>query len=258
MKFNFKKKFGQNFLQDDGVINKIVNSINPSEDDLIIEIGPGAGALTKKLKLYNSNFIAYEIDTEVSEYLNKLEDDKFHVIYDDFLNRDIKEDIKDIKYNKLFIIGNLPYYITTPIIMKLLESNLDVEKSVFMVQKEVADRLTALPKSREYGSITVFLNYFYDLKTVVVVNRNKFYPAPNVDSAVISLTKKESRLDTNIDTFNKIVKNSFQFKRKNLRNNLRAFDLDKLNSILNENGYSLDNRAEDLPYEVFVDIANKY
>ena len=258
MNFNFKKKFGQNFLNDNNVIDSIAQSIKPGVNDLIIEIGPGAGALTKRLKGYNANLIAYEIDTELEDTLNKLVNDKTKIIFDDFMNRDIKEDIKDYNYDKLYVIGNLPYYITTPIVMKIIESNLDIEEFVIMIQKEVADRFSAKPKSKDYGSISVFLNYFFDIKYLFTVNRNKFTPAPNVDSAVIKFTKKSNLLDVDFDKFNKLVKNSFQFKRKNLRNNLRGYDLDKINSILNEHGFSLDNRAEDLSYEIFVDIANKY
>lgn len=256
--FNFKKKFGQNFLNNKAIIQNIVDSINPSEDDLIIEIGPGGGALTERLKKYNTQMICYEVDTEVSIYLSKLEDDKLKVIYDDFLNRDIKEDIKDIKYNKLYIIGNLPYYITTPIVTKIIETNIDVEEMVFMVQKEVADRFSANVGSREYGSISVFLNYFYEVKRLFIVGKNNFYPVPGVDSAVIKFTKRTKRLEVDFDKFNKLVKSSFQFKRKNLRNNLASYDREKINKILSLHGLSLDDRAENLSYEVFVDIANKY
>lgn len=256
--FNFKKKFGQNFLQDNNIIQNIVNSINPTENDLVIEIGPGGGALTKLLKKSNAFVLAYEIDKDVQVYLDKLVDDKLQVIYDDFLNRDILQDIKNIEYENIYIIGNLPYYITTPIILKIIESNLKIKEAVFMVQKEVAERFSAKPKTREYGSISVFLNYYFDIKNLFVVGKKCFYPVPNVDSAVIKLTSRDNRLDVDIDKFNKIVKSSFQFKRKNLRNNLKQFNLEKINSILVENGFSLDNRAEDLPYEVFVDIANKY
>jgi 16S rRNA (adenine1518-N6/adenine1519-N6)-dimethyltransferase len=127
---------------------------------------------------------------------------------------------------------------------------------VFMVQKEVAERFSAKPKSREYGSISVFLNYYYNIKNLFIVPKKCFYPVPGVDSAVIALSSKDNLLDVDVDKFNKLVKNSFQFKRKNLRNNLRPYDLEKINSVLEKHGFSLDNRAEDLPYEVFVDIAN--
>ena len=126
-----------------------------------------------------------------------------------------------------------------------------------MVQKEVADRFSADVNSRDYGSITVFLNYFFDIKKLFVVSKNKFYPVPGVDSAVIKFTRKDDLIDVDFDKFNRLVKNSFQFKRKNLRNNLKGYDKDKVNAILGEYGYSLDDRAENLSYDIFVDIANR-
>lgn len=257
MNFSFKKKYGQNFLQNKAIIENIVNSIQPTEKDLIIEIGPGSGALTRLLKKYNANLLAYEIDTDTEEYLLSLEDEKTKIIYADFLKRDIKEDINNISFENLFIIGNLPYYITTPIITKIIEENINPKEVVIMIQKEVAERFSAKPKTREYGSITVFLNYFYEINYLFTVGKNNFYPIPNVDSAVIKLTSKEDKTPVNVSKFITFVKDSFQFKRKNLRNNLKKYDLDKISDILNENGYSLDNRAEDLPYEIFVDIVNR-
>lgn len=257
MGFNFKKKFGQNFLQDAAIINDIVSSINPSEDDLIIEIGPGGGALTRLLVKYNSNMFAYEIDTDTKEYLSSLENEKFQVIYDDFLERNIIDDLKNIKYNDLYIIGNLPYYITTPIIKKIIDANLNPKEMVFMVQKEVADRFSATPGSREYGSISVFLNYYFDIKRLFIVGKNKFYPVPNVDSAVIKLVRKDIKEEIDIEKFNKFVKDCFQFKRKNLRNNLKNYNKEQIEKLFSEEGYSLDNRSEDIPYEVFVRVVKK-
>ena len=258
MKFNFKKRFGQNFLTDNNVIDIIVGLIPAKENDLIIEVGPGAGALTKKLKKYNANLIAYEIDQDTKDYLLPLEDDKTKIIYDDFLNRDIKNDIKDIKYDTLYIIGNLPYYITTPIITNIINSCLDVKKIVIMIQKEVADRFSARPNSKEYGSITVFLNYFFNIRKELIVSKKKFNPMPNVDSAVISLNRRDNLEPTDFEKFNKLVRDSFQFKRKNLRNNLRSYDLDKLENILQSIGFTLNDRAETLTYEDFVFITNEY
>ena len=258
MNFNFKKKYGQNFLQDKTIINKIVDSIDASENDLIIEIGPGAGALTKNIVKKNSFILAYEIDTDAMEFLSFLEDEKVKIIYDDFLKRNILDDIKNLKFNNLYIIGNLPYYITTPIITHIISSNLEPKVMVFMVQNEVADRFTAKVSTREYGSISVFLNYYFKTKKLFVVDKKKFYPVPNVDSAVIKFISKEDKLPVNFEIFNKIVRDSFQFKRKNLRNNLKEYDLEKIESILEEHGFTLDNRAENLDYKVFVDIANKY
>lgn len=256
--FNFKKKFGQNFLQDKNVIYKIVDSIGATKDDLVIEIGPGGGALTKYIKMIDCKYIGYEIDLDVKQYLDSFVSDDFRFIYGDFLDSNIEEDIKDIEFNNLYIVGNLPYYITTPIIIKIISANLNIKNMIFMVQKEVADRFSAKPKSREYGSISVFLNYYFDIKNLFIVPKKCFYPVPGVDSAVISFSSKADKLDVDFDKFNKLVKDSFQFKRKNLRNNLKMYDKDRIEKILNKHGYSLDNRAEDLPYEIFVDIVNNY
>ena len=180
------------------------------------------------------------------------------VIYDDFLKRDIKPDLSKYSYHHLYVIANLPYYITTPIITRLVEDRIDVEKVVVMIQKEVADRFCAKPGSREYGSITVFLNYFFDLKKEFLVNRNLFIPKPNVDSIVISLTKKDKLLPLqNPELFFKLVRDSFRFKRKTLRNNLKDYDLIKIAKVLENYHLDLSVRAENLSLEIFVDISNQ-
>ena len=160
-----KKSLGQNFLIDTNVISKIVTEVLACNDDLIIEIGPGQGALTKELKKYNANLMCYEVDRDLSNILSKLENNKTKVIWQDFLKSNIKEDIKNIKYNKLFIVGNLPYYITTPIIEHIMDSNINLDKLVIMVQREVAGRFLALPHTKEYGYITVILNYYFDIES---------------------------------------------------------------------------------------------
>lgn len=256
MNFNFKKKYGQNFLKDKLVIKRIANSIDPKSDDLIIEIGPGSGTLTEELLKSDSRVLAYEIDSELKKYLDVFSDQKLDVIYDDFLKRDISEDIKKYNYNNLYIMGNLPYYITTPIIKKIIDSRLDESQMVFMVQKEVAERLSAHPGTHAYGSITVFLNCYYDVSKIIDVNRDKFIPEPNVDSAVISLRRKNVNYSFDEQKFSKIVSTSFKFKRKNLRNNFKGYNLDLIEDILKKHSFSLANRAEDLPLEVFIDIAN--
>ncbi len=130
-----KKSLGQNFLIDNNVINKIIDEVSACEDDLIIEIGPGRGALTSKLKNKGCNVIAYELDRDLSNILSKLEDEKLHVIYGDFLKSNINDDIKNIKYNNLYLIGNLPYYITTPIIEHIIDEKLEFSKFTIMIQK---------------------------------------------------------------------------------------------------------------------------
>ena len=259
--FKFKKKYGQNFLKNESIPRKIVECAKIKEDSLVIEIGPGAGILTRMLAS-NENVkqvLAYEIDDSLEAILDENLYDKNNVcvIYDDFLNRDIEKDLDDYKYSNLYVIANLPYYITTPILMKLIEDNLDIEKIVIMIQKEVALRFSAKPDSKDYSSISVFLNYFFDIKKEINVDRNLFNPRPNVDSMVISLTKKEKKYDVkDKDTFFKLVRDSFKFKRKTLRNNLKGYDLEKVSQVLEKYKLDLTVRAEHLPIEIFVDISN--
>jgi 16S rRNA (adenine1518-N6/adenine1519-N6)-dimethyltransferase len=255
--FNFKKKFGQNFLIDKDKTQRIVDLINANEDDLIIEIGPGAGALTKRLVKKNAKLICYEIDEDTKEYLLPLENDKTKIVYKDFLTANVKEVIKDIEYKNLYIVGNLPYYITTPIIEKIIKEEVNVKKMVFMVQKEVGERFASKPNTREYGSITVFLNYYFNIKQEFIVGRKCFNPSPNVDSVVISLNQKAERKQVDMKKFDKLVRDSFQFKRKNLRNNLKKYDLDKVNEILSDYKLDITHRAEELDYTIFVDLCNR-
>ena len=157
--FKHKHSLGQNFLKDKNVLIKIIDSVDVQEDDLIVEVGPGQGALTKYLKLFRANLRCFEVDTRVKKYLDSFEDEKTKVIYNDFMKVDLEEELKDIDYKDLYVIANLPYYITTPIIEKMISSPLDVKAMVLMVQNEVADRLSAKTGSKDYGAITVFLNY---------------------------------------------------------------------------------------------------
>ena len=257
--FNFKKKYGQNFLRDDSIPNKILEYSNIPDDCLVIEIGPGAGALTKKLVLKAKNVLAYEIDVSLKENLDDLLEsyDNLDIIFDDFLNRNVSLDIKNYNYKHLYVIANLPYYITTPIIMKFIEDGLDVERLVVMVQKEVGERFSSKPKNKDYGSITVFLNYYFNIKKLFDVSRNCFIPKPNVDSVILALDKRNDVPNViNKDLFFKLVRDSFQFKRKTLRNNLKSYDLNNIEKTLNNYDYDLNVRAEELPLEVFVDISN--
>ena len=256
---NFKKKFGQNFLQDNNIIRKIVETANIEKDSLIIEIGPGRGALTKHL-VEKAQVLAYEIDIELKDYLEKeFENNTVDFIFEDFLQRNIKDDIKKYKYNKLYVVANLPYYITTPIITKLIEEKIDLEKMVIMVQKEVGERFSATKGTKDYSSITVFLNYFFKIKKEFIVSKNAFIPKPNVDSIIISLNKKENKpnvIDEN--HFFKLVRDSFKQKRKTLKNNLKDYDFEKVYEILKRNNLSESVRAEELPLEIFVEISNNF
>lgn len=258
--FEFKKSFGQNFLKDNNITEGIASSVDYKENNLVIEIGPGAGALTKKLLSKVDKAILYEIDARLEEILrNELKEfNNYELILGDFLERNVNKDLERYNYDNLYVVANLPYYVTTPIISKIIEDNLDVKEIVIMIQKEVADRLSAKVGTKEYGQLTVFLNYFFDIKKIFNVSRNCFIPKPNVDSAVIKMTRKEEReYLKDINHFSKLVKDSFRFKRKTIKNNLNGYDLDKINSILNKYGFDISDRSEMIPYNVFVDISNE-
>ena len=158
--FNLKKMYGQNFIIDENIITNIINAANIDKETLVIEIGPGAGSLTYKLSEKAKNVICYEIDTTLKEVLNETlkEKENVEIIYQDFLKANILEQIKKYEYKKLYVVANLPYYITTPIIIKIIEDNIKVDKMVVMVQKEVGDRFKATPGSKDYSSLSVFLN----------------------------------------------------------------------------------------------------
>lgn len=258
--FKFSKKFGQNFIVDENIINNIINKSMIDKDTLVIEIGPGAGSLTYKLALNSKNVIAYEIDESLKDILNyNLSGlSNVEIIYGDFLLRDVKKDLEKYEYKKLYVVANLPYYITTPIIVKLIEDELNVDKIVVMVQKEVGDRFKAKPNSKDYSSLSVFLNYYYDVFKIMDVSRNVFMPKPNVDSIVLEFVKKNDMLFVKDKTlFFKLIRDSFKQKRKNIRNNLKGYDLDVINDVLSKYGFDLNARAEQLSIEVFVSIANE-
>lgn len=258
--FDFKKTLGQNFLKDDNIVNKIVNATEYKKNNLVIEIGPGAGALTKKLLPKVDKAILYEIDTRLEKVLNNelAEYDNYTIIFDDFLNRNVNDDLSNYSFDNLYIVANLPYYITTPIISKIIEEKIPVCEIVIMIQKEVADRLCANVGTKEYGQLTVFLNYFYDIKRVTNVSKNSFVPKPKVDSAVIKMVKKDKlEYVKDLDFFSKIVKDSFRFKRKTIKNNLCNYYMNIIESVLEKYDFNISTRSENIPYYVFVELANE-
>lgn len=243
---------------DNKIINNIVNEISASSSDLIIEIGPGKGALTSKLKEKGCFVIAYELDTDLKPILNKLENEKLQVIYGDFLKSKIYEDIKNIKYDDLYIVGNLPYYITTPIIEHIIEEKLKFKRFTIMVQKEVADRFMALPGSRDYGYITLVLKYYFDVSKVCDVSKFSFNPVPKVESTVVSFEPRKDIPNLDERGYFKFLKCVFRQKRKNIRNNLNGYyDLQKVASILNKYNLDLKVRAEELSEGILIDIYNE-
>lgn len=255
--FKHKHSLGQNFLKDKNVLLRIVDSVDIKEDDLILEIGPGQGALTKYLKLFQANLICFEIDHRVRKYLDSFVDEKTKILYKDFMQVDLEEELKDFCYKDIYVVSNLPYYITSPIIEKLTNSTIFIKGMVLMVQNEVADRLSAKPGSKEYGVSSVLLGYDYTIEKLFFVPRASFSPAPNVDSAVIKLEKRESVLSLrDKEFFSKFVKDAFLMKRKNLKNNLKRYDLEKIEQVLKSYELTLQDRAENVPMECFVEIVN--
>lgn len=253
---NAKKSLGQNFLIDASIIIKISESINAKENDLIIEIGPGMGALTKELKKKNANLICYEIDIDLKSYLIPLEDNKTKIIFNDILKSNIKEDIKNIKYNNLYIVGNLPYYITTPIIKYLIDLELEPNEMIFMVQDEVADRFSAKPNHKEYGSITLYLKYYFNIEKLFKVSKYSFNPVPKVESAIIKLSKRIDKPNVDKNKYFEIINASFKMKRKTLKNNLNQYDFEKIKEILKKYNLNDNIRAEEISEDIFVEIAN--
>lgn len=257
--FNLKKNYGQNFIIDENIIEAIVNKAEIDYETLVLEIGPGAGSLTFKLSQRAKNVLCYEIDIKLKPVLEETLKDKsnIEIIYEDFLSANVLEKISNYEFQKLYIVANLPYYITTPIIMKLIEDKIPVDKIVVMVQREVGERFKAKPGTKEYGSLSVFLNYYFDTKKIMDISKNVFLPKPNVDSIVIEMKKKKKLEEVNnSELFFKLIKDSFKQKRKTLKNNLQEYPLGEIENILNKYGFDLTVRAEQLSLEIFIDIAN--
>ena len=255
----FKKKFGQNFLKDINIVKRIVDVSGVNKNSLVIEVGPGGAIMTKELANRAKNVLAYEIDVDLAgELYKRIEDcSNVDVLFQDFLDSDLLSDISNYSYDSIYFVSNVPYYITTPILLKLLKSGIHFNKIVMMVQKEVGNRFSTSSGSREYGSITVLLNYFYDVKKEFLVSRKQFIPEPNVDSVVVSFTEKKDKLELNdFSFFEQLLKDSFQFKRKTLRNNLKKYDLKIIENVLAMYNYDLNVRAEMLNVDVFVALAN--
>lgn len=255
--FQIKKKFGQNFIVDNNIINNIIKGSEIDSDTLVIEIGPGMGALTNELVKQAKQVLCYEIDTTLKPILSKIEASNLNIIYDDFLKRDVKNDLKKYVYKKLHLVANLPYYITTPILIKVLEENLGVDKIVVMVQKEVGDRFKAKEGSKDYSSLSILFNYHYNITKLMDISRNVFIPKPNVDSIVIAMSKRDNKENIkDLEHFYQLIRDAFKYKRKNIRNNLKNYNLAVVEKILKKYGFDLNTRAEQLNYKIFIEISN--
>lgn len=259
--FAFKKNFGQNFLIDKFVLDKIVSSANLSENDIVIEIGPGIGTLTACLAKNTKKVIAVEIDKTLIPILEDTLSnfDNIEIINEDILKVDIKKIAEENKGSKIKVVANLPYYITTPIIMNILENRLPIESITVMIQKEVAYRMEAKPGTKDYGSLSVIVQYFCSPYLVANVPQNCFMPRPNVDSAVIKLTTlKSPPVDVDdLELFYYVVKTAFSQRRKTLLNcifNAEKFKFNKeeITDILKDAGFDVNIRGERLNIEDFA------
>lgn len=250
-----KKRFGQNFLTNRHYAFKIVNSIEISESDTIIEIGPGRGVLTELINVAScKKRIAVEIDTQLVEQLQSSYSN-IEILRQDILSFSFSEQYKQSK-NKLKIVGNIPYNITSPIIFHLLDNSSYIAQAVLMIQKEVAERLIAEKDSKEYGILSILVNAQAKVEKLFVVKRNNFFPQPKVDSMVIRLEFfKEGSDIENYDLFKKIVKSCFNNRRKMLKNSLRKLlDKQKLKEI---KSVSLNLRPENLSIAEFLNLSNE-
>ncbi len=261
--FELSKSLGQNFLTDKNIIDKIVEGTQIGEEDLVIEIGPGIGVLTRELAVVAKKVIAIEIDKKLIPILeDTLKDlENIEVVNQDVLKVDMNKLITEAgTFENVRIVGNLPYYITTPIIMKLLEEQAPIESITVMMQKEVAERLKSGPGSKVYGAISVAVQYYCDVEYLFTVTRDVFYPPPKVDSAVIRLDIKDEKpvKDVNEDKFWQCIKKAFSQRRKTLGNSLIGVDglnKEEVKDLLEKVEIDEKRRAETLSIEEFGRIA---
>lgn len=257
-----KKRFGQNFLISSDILNRITKVANLTKDDCVIEIGPGIGSLTEFIAKTSKQVITYEIDDDMVNILNDTlkEYDNVKIIHKDFLDVDISKDICSIFGENINakVVANIPYYITTPILFKLLESP-NVSDMCFMVQKELADRFTGKPKTKDYNALSVIINYKCEAKIAFSVPRNFFYPVPNVDSAILVLKRKQIDYGINNEAkFFEFVQALFSMRRKTIVNNLSSsfskYTKEDIKNKLISINLKETCRAEELDLEKIIEL----
>ena len=266
--FTFKKSFGQNFLTDTNILQKIVDTAEIDDQVNVIEIGPGIGALTEFLAERAAEVMAFEIDHRLVPILADTlrAFDNVTVVNEDILKVDLAKHIHNFKNPDLPIkvVANLPYYITTPILMHLIESGIPFSEFVVMMQKEVADRISAQPNTKAYGSLSIAVQYYMTAKVAFIVPRTVFVPAPNVDSAILKMVRRPEPAVAVEDEsfFFKVSKASFTHRRKTLWNNLTGYFgkteevKDKLTKALDQAGLSPSVRGEALSLAEFASLAD--
>ena len=261
-----KKQFGQNFLMDNNIVNKICDISNITKEVNVIEIGPGLGFLTEELKKRANKVMCYEIDSEMVKVItNRFENDTNVIVkFQDFLKANIDNDIeKYLSDYPVIVVANLPYYITTAILIKILEESKYIKQMTVMMQLEVADRICGKPSTKDYNSLSVLMQYYTDCKLAIKVGAGCFYPEPNVDSAVVLIKykdeiKNQALSEEYFKKFNRIV---FAQRRKTLANNLKSgfgYSKELIENILTNNQISLTIRTEALSVEQIVKLANEF
>lgn len=260
-KFRHKKSLGQNFLHDKNIINKIVSASELNERTLVIEIGPGEGALTEELLKAAGKVVAVEIDKDLIPILEDRFGRKVQVINADILKIDLRKLIDNSNggFDKIMVIGNLPYYITSPIIMKIMESGVEIDELMFMMQKEVAERIISAPGCKEYGAISVAVQYYSEVEKVMNVSREVFIPKPNVDSCVVrfKIRSKPAVAVKSEKLFFAVVKAGFAQRRKTLLNALSSvWSKDILREVFTAVEIDSMRRAETLSLQEFASISD--
>ena len=260
--FSFSKSLGQNFLIDGNIVRKIVSQANITSEDYVLEIGPGMGTLTEELALNAKKVVAVEIDKSLLPILDETIG-KYHnveIISGDILEIDLDKLIQEkLNGGPVKVVANLPYYVTTPIIGKLIESQANIDSIIVMVQKEVAERMAAGPGSKTYGSLSVFVNFYTIPEIVVRVPKTVFMPQPKIDSAVIKLQMKKELPDIDTVQFFNVVKAAFSKRRKTIFNALSTYGFDLERELFKEYllkaDIRLEERAENLSVEEFIKIS---
>ncbi len=254
MTHNFKKKFGQNFITDKNLLNAIVDDAQVDKNDDVLEIGAGEGTLTKVISERVKSVVSYEIDSDLKEKLLSLNLKNVKFVLDDIMKYEI-EDIEKDFLGGYKIIANLPYYITSPIIFKFLNNSDKVRSLTIMVQKEVAERIVAKAGGKDYGVLSVMVQFFGNAKITRLVSRKMFFPQPNVDSAVVVIDVSKN-YDIDKAKFYKFIQTCFSMRRKTLKNNLsHSQEFKDAVNYLDAN--VLSRRAESFTLDEFIEIFNK-
>lgn len=240
------KWLGQNFLNNHFILTKIIQSTKAQPGDLIIEIGPGQGSLTRQLKKLKAQIIAFEIDNRMQEYLTEIEDTKTTIVYADFLKINLLDYCKPSQYNHIYFIANLPYYIATKTIKKIILSGLKTSELIFLVQKEYANRILASVGTKAYDSLTIMINFYFEVKKIIVVPKEQFRPQPKVDGMVLKFIPHKT--DSEIDDFRFLnwINQAFRYKRKILKHSFDTITWNQLEPVLKQLGYNSNIRAEQI------------